>query len=446
MKKVLVANRGEIAVRIIHACHDLDIAAVAVYSDDDVGALHVRLADESMRIGPPPPVRSYLNIQALIEAAAETGADSIHPGYGFLAENAEFATACRNHGITFIGPTADVIPCMGDKVRARGLARQAGVPVIPGTLEAISRAEVLSAGEEIGYPVLVKAAAGGGGRGIRVAHSRHELLEATEVAEQEARMAFGDGSVYLERQLKHPRHIEVQVLADLHGNVVHLYERECSIQRRRQKILEEAPSLALLPETRKRMTDHAVRLCQSVGYTSAGTIEFLVDGQEHYFLEMNTRIQVEHPVTEVATTTDIVREQIRIAYGEPLSVRQEDVRLSGWALEFRINAEDPSNHFYPSPGRVTHLRTPGGPGVRVDSALYLGSLVQPYYDSLVAKLIVWDSTREQAILRARRALWEFEIGGIKTTLPLHRRVVYDDTFLTGDYHTGFIDHLLEPWS
>jgi acetyl-CoA carboxylase biotin carboxylase subunit len=315
---------------------------------------------------------------------------------------------------------------------------EAGVPVIPGTAEAVSGDDVLSVGEKIGYPILVKAASGGGGRGIRAAHSPHELLQATQVAEREARAAFGDGSVYLERQLENPRHVEVQVLADRHGNVVHLYERECSIQRRRQKLIEEAPSLALVPETRRAMMEAAVRLCQFVGYSSAGTVEFLVEGRDYYFLEMNTRIQVEHAVTEVVTAIDLVREQIRVAYGEALGLCQKDIRLNGWALEFRINAEDPDNHFYPSPGRIIYLENPGGPGVRVDSALYEGYVVQPYYDSLISKLVVWDATRDRAILRARRALWEYQVKGIKTTLPLHRRVVYDDVFLSGEYHTGYL--------
>jgi acetyl-CoA carboxylase biotin carboxylase subunit len=443
LNKVLVANRGEIALRVMRACQELEIPAVAVYSDADEEALHARHADEAVRIGPPPAGKSYLNVEALIEAAKETGAEGIHPGYGFLAENASFAAACRDAGLTFIGPSAEAIEKMGNKSAARRIATDAEVPVVPGSEESTSDDDAVETAGEIGYPVMVKAAAGGGGRGIRVAENEEELRKAVRVARQEAEKAFGDGSLYLEKLLTGPRHVEVQVMGDHEGNVIHLYERECSMQRRRQKILEEAPSPGISAEVREKMAGAAVRLAREVGYTSAGTVEFLVEGDEFYFIEMNTRIQVEHPVTETLTGVDLVKEQLKIASGESLSLAQEDVPFNGWAMEFRINAEDPEKDFMPSPGEISFLDVPGGPGVRVDSAIYQGYEIPPFYDSLVAKLIVWALTREEAINRARRALREYRIEGIKTTIPLHMRLLEDDAFRSGEYHTDYLEELLK---
>jgi acetyl-CoA carboxylase biotin carboxylase subunit len=382
-------------------------------------------------------------VEALIEAAKETGAEGIHPGYGFLAENASFAAACRDAGLTFIGPSAEAIEKMGNKSAARRIATDAEVPVVPGSEESTSDDDAVETAGEIGYPVMVKAAAGGGGRGIRVAENEEELRKAVRVARQEAEKAFGDGSLYLEKLLTGPRHVEVQVMGDHEGNVIHLYERECSMQRRRQKIIEEAPSPGISPEVREKMAGAAVRLAREVGYTSAGTVEFLVEGDEFYFIEMNTRIQVEHPVTETLTGVDLVKEQLKIASGESLSLAQEDVPFNGWAMEFRINAEDPEKDFMPSPGEISFLDVPGGPGVRVDSAIYQGYKIPPFYDSLVAKLIVWALTREEAINRARRALREYRIEGIKTTIPLHMRLLEDDAFRSGEYHTDYLEELLK---
>ena len=443
LEKVLIANRGEIALRVIRACQELEIPAVAVYSDADEEALHVRHADEAVRIGPPPAGKSYLSVEALIEAAKETGAEAIHPGYGFLAENASFAAACRDAGLKFVGPSPEAIEKMGNKSAARRIALKADVPVVPGSEESASGDEAVQTAEEIGYPVMVKAAAGGGGRGIRVAENEEELRKAVRVARQEAEKAFGDGSLYLEKLLVGPRHVEVQVMGDHEGNVIHLYERECSMQRRRQKILEEAPSPGISPEVREGLTEAAVRLAREVRYTSAGTVEFLVEGDEFYFIEMNTRIQVEHPVTETLTGVDLVKEQLRVAGGDPLSLNQEDVPFEGHAIEFRINAEDPEKDFMPSPGEISFLDVPGGPGVRVDSAIYQGYKIPPFYDSLVGKLIVWALTREEAINRARRALREYRLEGIKTTIPLHMRLLEEDAFRSGEYHTGYLEELLK---
>ncbi|HSL01739.1 MAG TPA: acetyl-CoA carboxylase biotin carboxylase subunit [Rubrobacteraceae bacterium] len=442
LKKVLVANRGEIALRVIRACQELEIPAVAVYSDADAEALHVRHADEIVHIGPPPAAKSYLSIEALIEAAKETKAEGVHPGYGFLAENASFAAACREAGLTFIGPSAEAIEKMGNKSAARRLAKEADVPVVPGSDDASSADEAVETASEIGYPIMVKAAAGGGGRGIRIAGNEEELRKAFQVARREAESAFGDSSVYLEKLLVGPRHVEVQVMGDGEGDVIHLYERECSMQRRRQKVLEEAPSPGISPETREKMTAAAVRLAKEVRYANAGTVEFLVEGDEFYFIEMNTRIQVEHPVTEMLTGVDLVKEQIRVASGEPLSIGQEDVPLVGHAIEFRINAEDPEQDFMPSPGEISFLDVPGGPGVRVDSAIYQGYKIPPFYDSMVGKLIVWALTREEAISRARRALREYRLEGIKTTIPLHMRLIEDEAFRSGEYHTAYLEELL----
>jgi acetyl-CoA carboxylase, biotin carboxylase subunit len=441
-EKVLVANRGEIALRVVRACQELGVASVAVYSDADESALHVRRADEAVRIGPPPAAKSYLDVDALIEAAKETDAEAVHPGYGFLAENAAFAAACRDAGLVFIGPSAEAIEKMGNKSAARRLAREAEVPVVPGSDDASSANEAAETAGGIGYPIMVKAAAGGGGRGIRVAEDEEGLRKAVQVARREAEAAFGDGTLYLEKLLVTPRHVEVQVMGDHEGNVIHLYERECSMQRRRQKILEEAPSPGISHKVREKMTEAAVRLARKAGYANAGTVEFLVEGDEFYFIEMNTRIQVEHPVTEMLTGVDLVKEQIRIAAGELLSLKQEDVQMVGHAIEFRINAEDPDQDFMPSPGEVSFLEVPGGPGVRVDSAIYHGYQIPPFYDSMVGKLIVWALTRDEAISRARRALREYRLEGIKTTIPLHLRLLEGDAFRAGEYHTGYLEELL----
>jgi acetyl-CoA carboxylase, biotin carboxylase subunit len=440
--KVLVANRGEIALRVIRACRELGIRSVAVYSTADRDSLHHELADESVCIGPPPAASSYLNIPAIISAAELTGADAVHPGYGFLAENAAFAAACRDAGLVFVGPSAEAIEKMGNKSAARRLAEESDVPVVPGSEESASADEAVEPAGEIGYPVMVKAAAGGGGRGIRVADNEEELRKSVQVAKREAESAFGDGSIYLEKFLAGPRHVEVQVMADHEGNVIHLYERECSMQRRRQKVLEEAPSPGISDEVRERMCDAAVRLAREAGYANAGTVEFLVEGDDFYFIEMNTRIQVEHPVTEMLTGVDLVKEQILVASGEPLSLKQEDVPFVGHAMEFRINAEDPDQDFMPSPGEITSLEVPGGPGVRVDSAIYQGYTIPPFYDSLVGKLVVWGLDREEAIKRSGRALREYRLEGIKTTIPLHLRLLEDDAFRSGEYHTGYLEELL----
>ncbi len=442
-EKVLIANRGEIALRVVRACQELGVPAVAVYSDADETALHVRHADESANIGPPAAGKSYLNAEHLIEAAKETGADAIHPGYGFLAENAAFARAVTDAGIKFIGPSAEAIEKLGDKSAARRLAQEADVPVVPGSDNVSSADEAVGTAEEIGYPVMIKAAAGGGGRGIRVAENEEELREAVQAAKREAQSAFGDGTLYLEKFLAGPRHVEVQVMADHEGNAIHLYERECSMQRRRQKVLEESPSPGISPETREKMCGAAVRLAREADYANAGTVEFLVEGDGFYFIEMNTRIQVEHPVTEMLTGVDLVKEQIRVAAGDPLSLKQEDVPFVGHSIEFRVNAEDPANGFMPSPGEVTFLEVPGGPGVRVDSAVYAGYKIPPFYDSMVGKLIVWALTRDEAVSRARRALREYRLEGIKTTIPLHLRLLEDKAFLSGDYHTGYLEELLQ---
>ena len=441
-EKVLVANRGEIALRVVRACQELGIPAVAVYSDADETALHVRHADESVNIGPPAAGKSYLNVERIVEAAKETGADAIHPGYGFLAENAAFARAVTDAGIKFIGPSAEAIDKLGDKSAARRLAQEADVPIVPGSENVSSADEAVATAEEIGYPVMIKAAAGGGGRGIRVAENEEELRESVQAARREAQSAFGDGTLYLEKFLAGPRHVEVQVMADGEGNAIHLYERECSMQRRRQKVLEESPSPGISQEIRERMCEAAVRLAREADYANAGTVEFLVAGDEFYFIEMNTRIQVEHPVTEMLTGVDLVKEQIRVASGEPLSLKQEDVPFVGHSIEFRLNAEDPDQDFMPSPGEITFLDVPGGPGVRVDSAMYQGYKIPPFYDSMVGKLIVWALTRDEAISRARRALREYRLEGIKTTIPLHLRLLEDDAFRSGDYHTGYLEGLL----
>jgi acetyl-CoA carboxylase biotin carboxylase subunit len=444
VQKVLIANRGEIALRVIRACRELDLPTVAVFSTADQDALHVRRADEAVCIGPPHARESYLNVEAMLQAARQSGADAVHPGYGFLAENADFAAACRDEGLVFVGPGPEAIEAMGDKVAARRLAASAGAPTIPGTEGTASIEQALEVAGEIGYPVLIKAAAGGGGRGIRAARAEGELAELLAQAAMEADAAFGDGSLYLEKLLVDARHVEVQVLGDAHGNLIHLFERECSLQRRRQKLLEESPSPALDAETRDAITGSALRIAAAVSYENAGTIEFLLDRDGgFYFIEMNTRIQVEHPVTELVTGIDIVKEQLRVARGEPLSVRQEEVAVAGAAIEVRINAEDPERDFLPSPGEITALELPGGPGVRVDTAAYAGYHVPPFYDSLVAKLICSGRDRAEAIVRTRRALEEFVVGGIRTTIPFHLELLADPAVEAGDYHVEFLERRAE---
>ncbi|HQA08391.1 MAG TPA: acetyl-CoA carboxylase biotin carboxylase subunit [Syntrophomonadaceae bacterium] len=440
LNKVLIANRGEIAVRIIRACRELNIPTVAVYSTADRDSLHVRLADEAVCIGEPAANQSYLNLANIISAAHNTGADAIHPGYGFLAENAYFAELCRTHDLKFIGPASRVIKMMGDKVQAREIALQAGVPLVPGSDGAVSSLkEARQIADAIGYPVMIKAAAGGGGKGMRLAHNPDSLKEALETARMEAGAAFGSDEIYIEKYIEEPRHIEIQVLADEHGNAIYLGERDCSLQRRNQKLLEESPSTLLDEKLRSRMGTVAVELAKKVGYSSAGTVEFLVDkNRNFYFIEMNTRIQVEHPVTEFVTGIDLVKEQIRCAAGMPLRIQQQDVALRGWAIECRINAEDPDYDFRPSPGTVTRYLPPGGPGVRVDSSVYTGYTIPPFYDSMVAKLIVWGADREEAIARMKRALSEFVIDGIKTTIPFHLKVLNNAFFQKGEVYTNFI--------
>jgi len=441
-EKVLIANRGEIALRIHRACREMGIHTVAVHSTADADAMHVRLADEAVCIGPPPARDSYLNIPAIIAAAEITGSNAIHPGYGFLSENERFASIVEAHGITFIGPSPDHIRLMGDKIAAREAMKGLGVPVVPGSEGAIeSDEEALGWARDIGFPVLVKAAAGGGGRGMKVARSPDELHSALSLARREAKDGFGDDSVYLEKYLVQPRHIEMQILADQHGAVVHFGERDCSLQRRHQKLLEEAPSPALNESQRRRIGDLAVSAIAKLGYRGVGTLEFLYENGEFYFIEMNTRLQVEHPVTEMVTGIDLVREQIRVADGAPIGYEQEAVTISGHAIECRINAENPHT-FAPSPGRVTGYHPPGGLAVRVDSALYAGYSVKPYYDSLVAKLIVYGRNRTECLMRLRRSLDEFFIEGIETTLPLHQELVGEPDFANGLYDIHWLERFM----
>lgn len=443
LKKILVANRGEIAVRVIRACHDLGISAAAVYSDVDRAALHVLKADEAFRIGPAPASESYLNIASILEAAKRCGADAIHPGYGFLSENPRFVRACDEAGIKFIGPRASAMEAMGSKTRARQNMEKAGVPFVPGTSRGLaSLVELSEAASRLGYPVMLKAAAGGGGKGMRLVNTGEELSSAFDAARSEAQRAFGDDEVYLEKAITNPRHIEVQVLADEHGNTVYLGERDCSIQRRHQKVLEEAPSPAVNREMRQRMGEVAVRAAQAVGYTNAGTIEFLADqAGNFYFLEMNTRLQVEHPVTELITGLDLVQLQIRIAEGEALPFTQDDVSIRGHAIESRIYAEDPANNYFPSPGRITNLQEPSGPGIRLDSGIYEGWNVPLEYDPLLAKLVAYGDSRGQAMARMRRAIDEYLVGGVKTNLSLFRRILANDDFLQGKSDTGLLSRL-----
>jgi acetyl-CoA carboxylase biotin carboxylase subunit len=442
-EKILIANRGEIALRVHRACREMGIKTVAVHSTADSDAMHVRLADESVCIGPPASAQSYLNIAAILSAANVTGAEAIHPGVGFLSENPEFAAMVEEHGLVFIGPSAEHIALMGDKVAAKQAAVDLGLPTVPGSPGAVPTLdEARALAEDIGYPVLIKAAAGGGGRGMKIAQSAEELESAFRLARNEARSAFGNDQVYLEKFLTHPRHIEVQILADDHGNAMHLGERDCSLQRRHQKLLEEAPSPALNSEQRKTIGNQVAEAVAKLGYRSAGTIEFLFEDGAFYFIEMNTRLQVEHPITEAITGIDIVREQIRVAAGLPLSVRQEDVRISGHAVECRINAENPMT-FVPSPGRVTDYHAPGGLGVRVDSGLYAGYVIPPYYDSLIAKLIVHGQNRNDCLMRLRRALEEFVIEGVETSIALHQKLVGETDFINGNYDIHWLEKFVE---
>jgi acetyl-CoA carboxylase, biotin carboxylase subunit len=439
--KILIANRGEIAVRVIRACRELGIPTVAIYSEADRESLHVKLADEAYCVGPTLSRDSYLNIKNILSLATSIGVDAIHPGYGFLAENADFAEFCKACGITFIGPSVDAIERMGDKAVAKDTMKEANVPCVPGTeglVEDID--EAVKIADEIGYPIIIKATAGGGGKGIRIANTRDELRRLIQMAQTEAETAFGNAGVYLEKYITEMRHVEIQVLGDNHGNIVYLGERDCSIQRRLQKLIEEAPSPALTPEKRKAMGEAAVAAAKAVNYSGAGTIEFIyAEDGSFYFMEMNTRIQVEHPVTEMITGIDLIKEQIRVAAGLPLSFTQDDVVLDGWAIECRVNAEDPEKKFMPCPGKIHTYLPPGGFGVRVDSAAYPGYTVNPFYDSMIAKLIVWAPTREEAIYRMERALSEFQIEGIKTTIPFHQKVLRHEKFIEGDVSTKFLE-------
>jgi len=443
-KKVLIANRGEIAVRVIRACHELGIRTVAIYSDADRGALHVQMADEAFCVGPAPARDSYLNVPNIISTAELLNVDAIHPGYGFLAENAHFAEVCRDCKITFIGPSPEAIAKMGNKSQAREIMRRAGVPVIPGSTGPVrDEAAALATARAIGYPLIIKAAAGGGGRGMRVVHTADDVRRALAAAHVEAEAAFGDGALYVEKYLEEPRHVEVQILADGRGAIVSLGERDCSVQRRHQKLLEEAPSPGVTPRLRRALSRAAVRAAEVVGYANAGTVEFLVDHGEHfYFMEMNTRVQVEHPVTETVTDVDIVKEQIRIAAGERMTLPRE-IEPRGHAIECRVNAEDPAREFLPSPGPITAFFPPGGPGVRVDTHAFAGYTIPPYYDSLIAKVIAWGRDRDESIARMTRALREFEVGGIRTTIPFHLTVLDNAFFRRGEVYVNFVQRRID---
>ncbi len=445
IRKILIANRGEIAIRVIQACRELGIQTVALYSDVDRTSLHVRQADEAYHIGGARPSESYLVIDKVLDVARKSGADAIHPGYGFLAERADFAQACLDEGLVFIGPRPHSIAMMGDKLAARELMRKAGVPLIPGTRPGLTDDEILAAAQtEVGFPLMVKAAAGGGGKGIRIVERPEDLPGALASARREAEAAFGDGTVYLEKLIVGARHIEIQVLADAHGNTIHLGERECSIQRRHQKLVEESPSMFVDEDLRQRMGSVAVRAAQAVDYLNAGTVEFLVDKEKNfYFLEMNTRIQVEHPVTEMVTGVDMVKEQIRIARGRRMGPTQDSISMNGWAIECRINAEDPYNDFMPSVGRITANVAPTGPGVRLDSGIYDGYEVTPYYDSMLAKLVCWGETRGEAILRMRRALSEYRVMGVNTNIPFHQSLMDSHRFMAGSFDTSFVEERFE---
>jgi len=443
-KKILIANRGEIAVRVIRACRELGIATVAVYSDADRGALHVRMADEAFHVGAAPSRESYLVIQKIIEVARASGAEAVHPGYGFLAENAGFARACRDAGVRFIGPSHESIFLMGSKVEARRAVSKYGVPMVPGTLDPVeSDDEAFRIAGSIGYPIMLKASAGGGGKGLRLVQKEDEMESALRNTRSEALAAFGDGAVYIEKFVEKPRHIEIQVLADHHGNAIYLGERECTIQRRHQKVIEECPSPVMTPDLRKRMGEAAIKVVQAANYFNAGTVEFLVDkNRDFFFLEMNTRLQVEHPITEMVTGIDLVKQQLNVAVGEKLDLRQDDVVMRGSAIECRIYAEDPENNFFPSPGRILRLRTPSGPGIRDDGGVYEGWTVPIDYDPLISKLVAWGASREEAIARMRRGLREYQVEGIKTNIGFFSEILQSTDFQRGDFDTGFIDRWL----
>ena len=443
-KKILVANRGEIAVRVIRTCREMGICSVTVYSDADRTALHTRYADEIYYLGPAPAIESYLKIEKIIEIAKKSNVQAIHPGYGFLAENTGFAKTCEANNIVFIGPNSKAIELLGDKIASKKTMTKAGIPVIPGSEGAVEKeGEALKLAERIGFPILIKATGGGGGKGMRTVRKKEELAGAMKQAMSEAKSAFGNPTIFFEKFLEAPRHIEFQILADNYGSVIHLYERECSIQRRHQKLIEESPSVIMTDQLRKNMGEAAVKAVRASNYTNAGTVEFMVDkNRNFYFLEMNTRLQVEHPVTELITGTDIVKEQLKIAAGEKLSLKQEDIKISGAAIECRISAEDPENNFAPSTGKIVELIEPAGPGIRVDSGIYQGFEVPIYYDPLVAKLLVWAQNRQEAIARMKRALSEYRIRGIKTSIPFHTLVMGNPKFVAGDYDTTFIDRVL----
>jgi len=438
-EKVLIANRGEIAIRVMRACRELEIDTVAIYSDADKNSLFVHYADEAFPVGPSPPSKSYLNKERIVSVAKKAGAEAIHPGYGFLAENAEFARLCNEEGITFIGPKERTISAMGSKIESKRTMRKAGVPVLPGTEGGIDDLETAAkTADSIGYPVIVKASAGGGGIGMQIVSDPSEIESAIEGAMRIAESAFGDRTVFIEKYLEKPRHVEVQIFCDEHKNQVHMFERECSIQRRHQKLIEEAPCPVMTPELREKMTNSALKVADAVNYVNAGTVEFLYDNGNYYFMEMNTRLQVEHTITELVTGIDIVKQQIIVASGDPLEYGQEDITLRGHAIECRINAEDPLNNFAADPGKITRYRSPGGPGIRLDSGIHAGYTIPPFYDSMIAKLCAWGMCRSYAIARMRRAIYEYVILGVKTTLPLHHAIIHNPEFMSGNTHTHFL--------
>lgn len=439
-EKILIANRGEVAIRVMRACRELDIDTVAIYSEADKDSLFVHYADEAFPVGPAPPSKSYLNKERIASVAKKAGAEAIHPGYGFLAENADFARLCTEEGITFIGPKSKTISAMGSKIRSKQMMKDAGVPVLPGTDGGIDDLEVAAkVADSIGYPVIVKASAGGGGIGMQIVHDPSEIESAIDGAMRIAESAFGDRTVFIEKYLEKPRHIEVQIFCDEHKNRVHMYERECSIQRRHQKLIEEAPCPIMTPELREKMTGSALKVAEKSDYVNAGTVEFLYDNGNYYFMEMNTRLQVEHTITELVTGIDIVKEQIIVASGDALEYGQEDISLRGHAIECRINAEDPLNNFAADPGKITRYRSPGGPGIRLDSGIHAGYTIPPFYDSMIAKLCAWGMNREYAIARMRRAIYEYVILGVKTTLPLHHAIIHNPDFISGNTHTHFLE-------
>ncbi len=444
--KILIANRGEIAIRVMRACRELGIDTVAVYSEADKNSLFVHYADEAFPVGPAPPSKSYLNMERIISVAKTAGAEAIHPGYGFLAENAAFSGLCEEEGITFIGPKKKTIAAMGSKIRSKQTMKDAGVPVLPGTDGGIDDLEkAAKVADQIGYPVIVKASAGGGGIGMQIVHDPSEIEEAIAGAMRIAESAFGDRTVFIEKYLQKPRHVEVQVFCDEHDNGVHMFERECSIQRRHQKLIEEAPCPVMTPELRERMTESALKVADAVDYVNAGTVEFLYDNGNYYFMEMNTRLQVEHTITELVTGIDLVRQQIVVAAGDPLEYAQEDITIRGHAIECRINAEDPLNNFAADPGKIIRYRSPGGPGIRLDSGIHAGYTIPPHYDSMIAKLCAWGMNRDLAIARMRRAIYEYVILGVKTTLPLHHAIMHNPEFIAGNTHTHFLqeEHILK---